>query len=280
MRFGIHLPQYGRAASAEAITQAAQHAEALGFDDLWVSDHVIQPAAQDYPSPYLYDPLLTLTWAAAATSRIGLGTSVLVAPQYHPLWLANATSSLDALSGGRLRLAIGVGWSEAEFAALGQDFHTRGRRTDEIIEILQACWANDPATYHGEHYSFDDIRVLPKPAHPIDVWLGGSSEPAYRRAARHGTGFQLLGLKPDTVVEPIARLRRDHPDPGTYTIGLRTGWDPLGMSADEIAAEREGFEAAGIQHVVAAPWRSDLPSWLEAMRALARVLGIDAASRA
>jgi hypothetical protein len=87
-------------------------------------------------------------------------------------------------------------------------------------------------------------------------------------------------LKPDTVVEPIARLRRDHPDPGTYTIGLRTGWDPLGMSADEIAAEREGFEAAGIQHVVAAPWRSDLPSWLEAMRALARVLGIDAASRA
>jgi probable F420-dependent oxidoreductase len=275
MRFGIHLPQYGRAAGAGAITAAARHAEALGFDDVWVSDHIIQPAAQDYPSPYLYDPLLTLAWAAAATTRIGLATSVLVASQYHPLWLANTTSSLDALSGGRLRLAIGVGWSEAEFAALGQEFHNRGRRTDEIIEVLDACWTTDPTTYHGEYYSFDDIRVLPKPAHRIEVWIGGSSEPAYRRGARYGTGFQLIGLKPDTVVAPIARLRRDHPDTGTYTISLRTGWDPLGMDPEEIAAERAGFEAAGVQHVVAAPWRSDLPSWLEAMTALARVLGLD-----
>src|SRR3954467_12302540 len=129
MRIGTHLPQYGRVAGPDAIRRAAAHAEQLGFADVWVSDHVVHPAAQSYPPPYLYDPLLPLTWAAAATERIGLGTSVLVAPQYHPLWLANATSSLDALSGGRLVLAVGVGWSEAEFEALGQDFHTRGART-------------------------------------------------------------------------------------------------------------------------------------------------------
>ena len=129
MRVGIHLPQYGRASGPEAIARAAVRAEELGFADVWVSDHIVQPAAQGYPSPHLFDPFLTLTWAAAATTSIGIGTSVLVAPQYHPLWLANATSSLDLLSGGRLWLAVGVGWSEAEFTALGQSFHDRGRRT-------------------------------------------------------------------------------------------------------------------------------------------------------
>src|SRR3954471_16179136 len=100
MRIGIHLPQYGRAAGPDAISAAARAAEELGYADVWVSDHVAQPASQGYPSPYLYDPLLTLGWAAAATTRVGLGTSVLVLPQHHPLYLANALASLDNLSGG------------------------------------------------------------------------------------------------------------------------------------------------------------------------------------
>jgi probable F420-dependent oxidoreductase len=276
MRFGIHLPQYGRVAGAEAITAAARRAEELGFADVWVSDHVIHPAEQSYPSPYLFDPMLTLAWAAAATTRVGLGTSVLVASQYHPLWLANATSSLDALCGGRLRLGIGVGWSEAEFEALGQDFRSRGKRTDEILGILDACWNTDPSSFHGEYYDFTDIRVLPKPAHPIEVWIGGSSEAAYLRAQR-AAGFQLIGLKPDTVAAPIARLRADHPDPEAFTISLRTGWDPQGMDPDEIATEREAFAAAGVQHVVAAPWRTDLSGWLASMEQLAGILGLPAA---
>lgn len=275
MRFGIHLPQYGRAAGGEAIAAAARLAEELGFDDVWVSDHVVQPAAQGYPSPYLFDPFTALAWAGAATTRVGLGTSVLVAAQYHPLWLANTTASLDALSGGRVKLGVGVGWSEAEFAALGQSFRDRGRRTDEILAVLRACWTTDPTSHRGEFYEFEDLRVLPKPAHPIDIWIGGGSEAAYRRAVRaDAAGFQLIGLKPDTAAGPIARLRADHPDPATFTISLRTGWDPQGMDASEIAAEREAFEAAGVQHVVAAPWRTDVPSWLESMRQLAAILGI------
>lgn len=274
MRFGIHLPQYGRAAGPDAISRSARRAEQLGFADVWVSDHVVQPAAQDYPSPYLFDPFLTLAWAAAATDRIGLGTSVLVAAQYHPLWLANATSSLDALSGGRLRLAIGVGWSAPEFSALGQEFRNRGRRTDEILDILTACWNDDPATYRGDHYSFEDIRVLPKPAHPIELWIGGSSEAAYRRAKEHGSGFQLIGLKPETVDGPVSRLRQDHPQRDRFVISLRTGWDPRGMPQEQIAEERAGFESAGIDYVIAAPWRSDLESWLASMDELADILGL------
>ena len=269
---GIHLPQYGRVADPDAIRRAARAAEELGFADVWVSDHVVHPAAQSYPTPYLFDPLLTLTWAAAATERIGLGTSVLVAPQYHPLWLANATSSLDALSGGRLTLAVGVGWSEAEFDALDQDFSTRGRRTDEILEVLEACWSTDPTSHSGEFFHFEDIRVLPKPASPVPVWIGGGSEPAYRRAAKHGSGFQLIGLKPADADAPVARLRRDHPDPDTFTISLRTGWDTQGMDPREIAEERVAFAEAGIQHVVAAPWRADLDAWLRSMELLAELV--------
>src|SRR5436190_8976703 len=137
MRFGIHLPQYGRVASPDAITRAARHAEELGFADVWVSDHVVHPASQSYPSPYQYDPLLTLAWAAAVTERIGIGTSVLVLPQHNPLWLGNALASLDSLSRGRVTIAAGVGWSKAEFDALGWRFEDRGRRTDEIIALLR-----------------------------------------------------------------------------------------------------------------------------------------------
>src|SRR4051812_4294376 len=196
MQVGTHLPQYGRVANADAITRAARHAEALGFADVWVIDHIVHPAAQDYPSPYLCDPLVSLSFAAAVTSRVGLGTSVLVAPQHNPLQLANTLATLDALSAGRLTVGIGGGWSEAEFDALGQSFHDRGRRTDEIIPLLRACWRDDPVSFHGEFYDFDDIRVLPKPAHDIPIWIGGSHERAYARGIAAGDGFQVIGVTP------------------------------------------------------------------------------------
>jgi probable F420-dependent oxidoreductase len=202
------------------------------------------------------------------TETVGLGTSVLVAPQHNPLQLANVLASLDALSGGRLVVGVGVGWSAREFEALGYSFADRGDRTDEIIDVLRACWGDDPATYEGEHYRFHDIRVLPKPAHPIPIWVGGSSERAFRRAVEKGDGFHAIGLKPDTVGPVVERVRRDRPDEG-FTISLRTGWDPQGMDPDEIRRERAVFEEAGIQHVICAPWREDLDAWLRSMDLLA-----------
>ena len=199
MRLGVHLPQYGRAASPEAIVAVARRAEALDFADVWVSDHVLRPASQGYPSSYLFEPLLTLAWAASATERVGLGTSVLVVPQYHPLVLANALSSLDKLSGGRLRLVVGVGWSAAEYAALDQDFHTRGARLDEALDIFDAVWHHDPASHDGHHYRFSDVQVLPQPAHEIPIWVGGSSERALRRVVERGTGYQAISTPPDEL---------------------------------------------------------------------------------
>jgi len=275
MRFGIHLPQYGRAAGPDAVSRAAKQAEDLGFDDMWVSDHIIFPVGQSHPSPFLYDPLFTLTWGAAATTSIGLGTSVLVAAQHNPLWLANALATIDALSKGRLTVAIGVGWSKAEFDALGYEFGNRGRRTDEIIDILRAAWANDPVEFAGENYSFSGIRVLPKPAHQIPIWIGGHGEAAFRRAAQRGDGYHAIALTTDNAAERVARVRQDHPDADTFPISLRIdGWDPQRTNGDEIRRERDLFEAAGIQHVIAAPMQGETEAWLSSVEMLAKILDL------
>jgi probable F420-dependent oxidoreductase len=255
-------------AGPEAITRAARHAEELGFADVWVSDHVVHPAAQSYPSPYLFDPLVALTWAAAVTDGIGLGTSVLVVPMHNPLELANSLASLDLLSAGRLTVAVGVGWSEAEYRALGYDFHHRGARLDEAIDLFRRAWSEDPLTFHGRFTSFDDMRVLPQPNRRIPIWIGGSSEPAYRRAAAVGDGYQAVGLAVEQVGPVVERIRRDRPEDG-FPISLRTGWDPQGMEPDRIRKELEAFTEAGIQHVVSAPWQRDLDHWLRSMDLLA-----------
>lgn len=271
MDVGIHLPQYGRAASPEAITAAARRAEELGFADVWVSDHTVQPADQGYPSPYLFDPLLTLTWAASATSRVGLGTSVLVVPTHEPLSLANRLASLDALSGGRLRLAVGVGWSEGEYAAVGQDFTTRGRRLDEALDLFRVAWQDDPFTFEGAFTTAREVRLLPKPAHRIPIWVGGGSDVAYRRAATKGDGFHAIGLDPSQAAVVVARVRELRPE-DTFTISLRTGWDPQGMEPSRIVEEKAAYAEAGIQHVVSAPWRNDQASWLRSMGLLAELV--------
>jgi probable F420-dependent oxidoreductase len=212
VKIGIHLPQYGRVSGPDAITTAAGDAEELGFADVWVSDHVVHPAAQNYPSPHLYDPLLTLAWAAAATERIGLATSVLVVPMHEPVALANQLASLDALSKGRLKLAVGVGWSEAEYDALDADFHTRGRRLDEALDLFRVLWRDDPASFEGPFRTITDIRLLPKPVGTIPIWIGGGSEPAYRRGVSKGDGFQLIGVTPEQAAPVVTRLRADRPE--------------------------------------------------------------------
>ena len=271
MRLGMHLPQYGRAASPDAIAAVARRAEDLGYADVWVSDHIVQPADQGYPSPYLYDPLLTLAWAASATESVRIGTSVLVVPQYHPLHLANALASLDNLSNGRLTVAAGVGWSKGEYEALGQSFSTRGARMDEALEIFRTAWEHDPSSYDGTHYRFEDLKVLPKPAHRIPIWIGGASAAALRRTVRHGDGWQAISTPPDELAPVIAELRAQRPE--GFTVSYRTGWDPLGMDPAQIVDEAAAYAEAGVDHVVSAPWRTDLDTWIRAMETLMELVG-------
>src|SRR3954453_21919918 len=175
MRLGIHLPHIGRKAGPDAIRRAATQAEELGFADVWVSEHIIVPKDAAYPpSAIFWDPVLTLTWAAACTGRVGLGTSVLVLPMRHPLPLAKELATLHNLSGGRLILGAGVGWLEPEFAALGVPFKERGRRMDEGIAMMRAVWTQDPVTFEAKYIptKIVDMTMTPLPISHIPLWIG------------------------------------------------------------------------------------------------------------
>ncbi len=274
MRFGIHLPQFGRAAVPGGVEQAARRAEELGFDDVWVSDHLVIPKDQAYPAPYLYDPLISLAFAACATSRVGLGTSVLVGPQYtSPLALANTLATLDNMSRGRLTVGIGIGWSKAEYEALHAPFDHRGRRLDEIIDLFRSAWRDDPSSHDGGYYAFKDIRVLPKPAHDIPIWVGGTSDAAYNRAFRRADGYHGIGVKPQDARALVERVRGARPEDG-FTISLRVSWDPAALGGEEMRAQRDAYEAAGIQHLLVTLERGDSDAWLAGMATIAAALGL------
>src|ERR1700712_3208120 len=151
MELGIHLPHIGRKASPDNIKRAAIQAEQLGLADVWVSEHIIVPKAGGYPpSPNFWDPVLTLTWAAACTERVRLGTSVLVLPMRHPLPLAKELATLQNLSGGRLILGAGVGWLGTGFRGWGVAFNERGRGPDEGLAMMRAVWPQAPVPFHSE----------------------------------------------------------------------------------------------------------------------------------
>jgi probable F420-dependent oxidoreductase len=269
MRVGIHLPQIGRKAGPEAIRRAAVQAEELGFADVWTSEHIIVPSRAPYPpSPVFYDPVLTLTWAAAYTRRVGLGTSVLVLPMRHPLPLAKELATLQNLSEGRLILGAGVGWLEAEFAALGVPFRERGRRMDEGIAMMRAVWSEDPVSFSARHIPavIDDMRSLPQPVKPIPIWIGGSSQPALERALRLD-GWHGSRVSPEAAAPIVERLRAARPEP-EFAISVRYGWD--GTDDGALAARLAGYRASGVGHVLVEPAERALDDWLAAVERVAR----------
>jgi probable F420-dependent oxidoreductase len=267
VKFGVHLPQYGRAAGPEAISRAAKQAEDLGFTDVWVSDHLAVPADAPYPPPFLFEPVVALTWAAAATRTIGLGTSVLVLPYRHPLHLAKELATLDQLSGGRLTIGVGSGWLEAEFDALGVPFAQRGARTDEAIDAMRACWGEQPVTFKGATIELENLKVVPTPAHTIPIWVGGRAAPALRRAVTKGDGWHGTFLDPAQTLPLLQRLRAERPDE-SFILSMRTAWDGLGTDAAEIDAQLDAFAGAGLQHVMTSPVQPDLDGWLLSVEAL------------
>lgn len=267
MRLGVHLPHVGRKAGPEAIRRAAVQAEELGFADVWASEHIIVPKGAPYPpSAIFYEPVLTLTWAAACTSRIGLGTSVLVLPMRHPVPLAKELATLQNLSGGRFILGAGVGWLEAEFAALGMSFKERGKRMDESIALMRALWRDDPVTFETTHVEAEisDMRILPKPEPMIPVWVGGMSDAALRRAVTLGDGWHGSRLTPEEAAPVVQRLRAQRPG---FTTSMRHGWD--GQDAGGLRGRLEAFARAGVDHVMVEPRDRELEDWLKTAERIA-----------
>ena len=207
-KFGVFLPSLydDRPPSLETLCTYAERAEALGLDSLWVIDHLFR-VAPSYRVTWL-EPLTVLTAVAARTRRISLGTAILVLPLRDPVILAKQVASLDVLTGGRIVLGVGTGWSEQEFAACGIPYAERGRRAEEIIELLKRLWTEERVTFEGRHYRVRDIRIEPRPVqrpHP-PIWIGGGVW--YPQHAAHLT--DTPGYRPDAVLRRVGRLGDGH----------------------------------------------------------------------
>jgi probable F420-dependent oxidoreductase len=187
----------------------AQLAEAAGFESLWAGEHVVLPDPQVSPSPMapddrILDPVIALTFLAAHTREVRLGTGIIILPQRNPLVLAKELASLDELSGGRLIFGIGVGYLEPEFRALGVPFMDRGARTDEYLAAMRAIWTQPRPAYHGRFVSFENVQAHPQRSVPVVV--AGHSSPAYRRAVEQGNGWYGYALDHDRTTHALAGI--------------------------------------------------------------------------
>jgi probable F420-dependent oxidoreductase len=207
MRFGFALPQIGSLAGPEALAMVAKRAEVLGFDSLWVLDRLLWPVSPRAPYPIgdgslpvqyksALDPVETLMFAAAHTSRIALATGVLNLPWYNPVLLARRLTTLDILSGGRLRAGFGIGWSPDEYEAAGATWQDRGKRADESIEVLKKIWTTDPVEFHGKHYRVAKSFIGPKPVqkpHP-PIYMAAFTPSAMKRVAAAADAWLPVGI--------------------------------------------------------------------------------------
>ena len=209
----------------EQLVPLARVAEDVGFDGVLVSDHVFFPGKLDSHYPYSEDgkppfgpdtefpePWAAVSAMAAVTTRLRFNTAVYLAPLRHPLEVAKSVATAAVLSGGRVALGAGVGWIREEYEQLGQDFRTRGRRLDEMIEVLRVIWAGGMVEHHGRFYDFDPLQLSPAPPGPIPIYFGGTSPAALRRAARLGDGWLGTGHDPTEVpglLKELTRLRAE-----------------------------------------------------------------------
>jgi probable F420-dependent oxidoreductase len=187
----------------DAAAQVGQLAERLGYDSLWAGEHVVVPSPRVEPSPMepeepILDPLVALAHLAARTERVRLGTGLIVLPQRNPLVLAKQAASLDVLSGGRLILGMGVGYLEPEMTAIGVPMEARGSRADEYLAAMRSLWQDDAPAYHGKYVDFEGVDAYPRPVQrPLPIVVGGHTERAFLRAARHADGWYgfMIGLR-------------------------------------------------------------------------------------
>ena len=285
MRIGVSLLNNWGVEDAQALVGLACRAEELGFDSVWVHDHVFN-AGHVFDriggTPY-YEPLTLLSFVAARTERVRLGTSVLVLPYHNPIGLAKTVATLDVLSGGRVILGVGVGAIEKEMEAMGSTFKERGAITDEAIAVMRTLWTEEDPRFEGTYSRFAGMKFSPKPLQTIPVVIGGVSRAAIRRAARLGDGWQPLGLSPEALGQGIAALREEAQGAGrdvaTIPVSIalslaasRPGRYALGTEAAEIARNAKAFAALGVETLVVSANTSDAREARTAMEMVARAV--------
>jgi probable F420-dependent oxidoreductase len=215
MQIGVVYPQIELGGSPEALRRFATAVEELGYDHLVAYDHVLGAVHEGREPPLLgpytendpfHDPLMMFSYLAGITPRLGFFSGIIILPQRQTVLVARQAADLDLFSGGRFRLGVGVGWNYVEYDALGQDFHTRGKRQEEQIELLRRLWTEPVVEFDGRFDRVDRASLIPRPPRPVPIWMGGYGRAAFARAARVADGF-IFGGRTDNVVEMWDRMR-------------------------------------------------------------------------
>jgi probable F420-dependent oxidoreductase len=228
VKFGIMLPHYRQVASADAIARVAKEAERLGYDTIWVCDHIVIPNEEvNRFGAEFYDPFSVLAYVSACTSEVGLGSSVFILPYRNPIQVAKTLSTIDTLSHGRLIVGVGVGALTAEFVNINAPYEDRGDYSDEALRIFQELWTNADPQFQGKYYRFSGIQFYPKPVQRPrpPMWIGGNTRRALRRVVEFGDVWHPTRASPEMLNEMMPRLRmlaeRAGRDPGKIGIAVR-----------------------------------------------------------
>jgi probable F420-dependent oxidoreductase len=290
MHFGFALPGRGPLARPDVLVKLAEKADALRYASIFVTDHVVIPATYDSKYPYsssgkaaadwdqgYLEPLALMSFLAGVTSRVRLGTSVLVVPYRNPVVTAKMLATLDVMSGGRIILGAGVGWLREEFEALhSPPFEHRGRVTDEYLRLMRECWEREPVEWSGSYYRMAPVSIRPKPVQTggIPIWTGGHTDAALRRAGELADGWHPIGFRPPANLHPseyaekVAVVhgwaRKAGRDPKGITLSFRVPLDlaskrvkaaggervPFRGTAAEVVEDIKQYQALGVSHFI------------------------------
>ncbi len=285
MRYGFYLPTRGACATPDALETIVARGEALGFSSVMIADHIVFPVAIASRYPYTVsgdfpgggdalEQLALMAFVAGRTRALRLVTSVMILPHRNPVLAAKTLATIDVLSRGRVTVGVGVGWLREEFAALGAaDFDRRGAVSDEYIRIFKTLWTQSPASFEGEFYRFAPLRCTPQPVqkpHP-PIWIGGHSQAALRRVARHGDGWHPVGaiaavtLRPAelrTLLDQLHRLtEKEGRDPSRLTLSFKApvydtavadpaGRRPFSGTPDQLLEDIDAYARIGISELI------------------------------
>ena len=288
MKIGYSLSNNQGMEDIQGVIDLATRCEDLGFDSVWASEHVFNVSYvydRIGDKPY-YEPLTVLTYVAAKTSTIGLGTSVLVLPYHNPIRLAKVAATLDVLSGGRVMLGVGVGVIEEELEAMGSPFAERGAITDETIAIMKEQWTKEEPSYQGKYHSFSGMKFTPKPVQKphIPIIIGGTSKAAIRRAARSGAAWHPTALSPEVLAQGMEYLKEQvvtaGRDPSEVEVSVSAAIGSthnhnrysLGEDPEEVLERAQKYQEMGVGRLVVSPNTRDQSQLRPIMEMIAEVV--------
>lgn len=249
--FGICVPNFGNNLSAEAVAEVASKAEEMEYESVWVTDHLLLPASQRYPYGNIFEILSTMSYLAAITDWVKIGSSVIVLPMREPVQVAKALATIDVLSKGRVIAGFAAGWCEEEFQNVGMNFKNRGKRFDESLQLIKTLWRGGETSFQGRYHNIKSGIFEPKPFQPggPPVWIGGNSEKAFERALKLGSGWHFTGIPVEQLDERISGKKI----PDNFVLSGRLTVDFTGKSPSRVKA-RSGEErvilSGNIDHVV------------------------------